>query len=117
MRNYMVILLLGMMSLQAGFQVPTVQLINKTGKKTGYPAETLVVEVILGFDKSVFSHVDLPAFASLPIKVPGIPGTFTLQYTRGGLMGNTDTRIIQVPVREGTQVIFYDDSYEIRQPK
>lgn len=117
MRNYIVVVMLSVSSMYAEVAVPTLQLINKTGRKTGYPSQVIAVDVILGFDKSVYAHVDLAPFSSTPIKVPGIPGTFTLQYSRGGLMGSTDTGIIQVPVVEGTQLIFYDDSYEIKKPK
>lgn len=114
MQKYMLMLILSVGAVNEASTVPSIQLVNKTGNKTGYPSQTMYVEVILGFDKSIYSSVQLIPFASLPLKVPGIPGTFTLRYTRGDLMANTE---IQVPVVEGTRLIFYDDSYQIVQPK
>lgn len=93
------------LALNGGAHVPVIQLKNKT-------LNAIDVAVMLG--ESPYDQTRVAALSSTIIKVPGIPGTFTVQYSRGDLMANN---VIEVPVVEGTGLIFYDTSYEIVKPK
>jgi hypothetical protein len=111
MEIYKKIFVLGVMSISACIQsVPQVPVIKLTNT-TIVPID---VQVILGADAYVYNQATVMPLSSTIVKVPGIPGTFTVQYTRSGLMANN---VIQVPVVEGTQIIFDESSYAIAQPK
>lgn len=89
------------MSLQA---VAVLKLKNKTIRP---------IDVALMLGEYIYDQVRVDAISPAVLKVPGIPGTFTVQFTRSGLMGNT----IQVPVVAGTELLFDENTFSIVQPK
>lgn len=91
----------------SGPVVPVIKLKNKT-------LQDIDVQVIIGFDSYVYASARINSLSTTVVKVPGIPGTVTVQYTRSGLMANN---VIRVPVVAGTELVFDDVSFSIVQPQ